>query len=115
MTDPRLLIDVDVAKAELVIARSDSSSVASIENSKIAIRKWLKSLPKGCSIAIEPTSSYHCEVLIQSHAAGHRAYLVDGYQVSNYRKSVRQRAKTDALDAQLLMRFLRAMSELAVA
>lgn len=102
----RLHIGIDVAKDELVIAFSDNRPVLTLENALRPIRQWVKSLPEACSIAIEPTSKMHCQVLTQLHAAGHRVYLVDGYQVSNYRKSVRQRAKTDPLDAQLLLRFL---------
>lgn len=102
----QLHIGIDVAKDELVIAFSDNQPVLTLENATKPIRKWVKSLPDACSIAVEPTGRLHLKVLVLLHTAGHRVYLVDGYQVSNYRKSVRQRAKTDPLDAQLLLRFL---------
>ena len=105
MTTPAYF-GIDVAKAELVIASSADPALKTIENAKKSIRSWVKELPEGSHVAIEPTSSYHREIASQCHAAGHRVYLLDGYQVSNYRKSVRGRAKTDACDARLLLRLL---------
>lgn len=105
MTTP-VRYGIDVAKAELVIASSHDTSLEKIENSSASIKKWLKSLPEGCCIAIEPTNTFHCDLAIQSHDAGHQVYLLDGYRLDSYRKSVRSRAKTDACDARLILRML---------
>ncbi|MBA1236865.1 IS110 family transposase, partial [Pseudomonas stutzeri] len=40
-------IGIDVSKAELVIARSDSKSLEKIANTPRAISRWLKTLPCG--------------------------------------------------------------------
>ena len=48
-----VLTGVDVSKAELVIARSDSSGVETISNAVGPTRRWLKSLPPGSKIALD--------------------------------------------------------------
>jgi len=102
----RLEIGIDVAKDNLVIHFQSLTQTLTIDNTPQAIRQWLATLPKGCDIAIEATSTYHMEVTERAHAKGHRVYVVDGYRLSNYRKSVGGRAKTDLADAQLLARHL---------
>ncbi len=99
-------IGIDVAKDNLVIHFQSLNQTLTIDNTPQAIRQWLATLPKGCDIAIEATSTYHMEVTERAHAKGHRVYVVDGYRLSNYRKSVGGRAKTDLTDAQLLARHL---------
>ncbi|RMO82537.1 hypothetical protein ALQ36_200030 [Pseudomonas syringae pv. primulae] len=42
-----------------------------------------------------------------AYEAGCEVYVLDGYQLSSYRKSVNIRAKTDAQDARLLARYLK--------
>ena len=98
------IVGIDVAKAELVI--HSQNQTVTIENTPTAIRRWLKSLPDRCDIAIEATGTYHMNVAELAHQKGHHLYVIDGYQLSNYRKGTRGRAKTDASDAQLLARFL---------
>ena len=102
----RLEIGIDVAKDNLVIHFKSLNQTLTIDNTPQAIRQWLATLPKGCDIAIEATSTYHMAVTERAHAKGHRVYVVDGYRLSNYRKSVGGRAKTDLTDAQLLARHL---------
>lgn len=97
---------VDVAKAELVIARSDQSEPCTIKNSPTAIATWLKRLPAGSRLLIEATGSYHLALAFAAHARGHRVYIVDGYKLSQYRKGIGARAKTDLCDAALLLRYL---------
>ncbi|WP_230164209.1 transposase, partial [Pseudomonas mediterranea] len=41
-----------------------------------------------------------------AYAQGCVIYVIDGYELSHYRKGVKIRAKTDALDARLLARYL---------
>ncbi|EKF74745.1 ISPpu10, transposase [Alcanivorax hongdengensis A-11-3] len=99
-------IGIDVAKDNLVIHLQGLNQTLTIDNTPQAIRQWLATLPKGCDIAIEATSTYHMDVTERAHTKGHRVYVVDGYRLSNYRKGVGGRAKTDLADAQLLARYL---------
>jgi transposase len=103
----RSLIGIDVAKDELVIYDAGQNSLVTIPNTPAAIRRWLKTLPGNCDIAIEATSTYHMTVTELAHKKGLHVYVIDGYQLSHYRQGIGGRAKTDACDAQLLARYLR--------
>ena len=101
-----LLIGVDVAKDELVIALSGTDECITVANQKQAIAAYLKSLHGPVAIAIEATNVYHLEFVEQAFRKGHTVYLLDGYRLKQYRESIGGRAKTDASDAKLLLRYL---------
>lgn len=103
-----LCIGVDTAKASLEIAASDQDGTLTIDNTRSAIRQFLKGMPEGASLAIEATNTFHMEMVEQADAAGIAVYVVDAYQLSHYRKGIGGRAKTDRTDAQLLCRYLQA-------
>ncbi len=100
------LIGVDVAKDELVIASSGTDECITVVNQKSAIVAYLKSLSGPVAIAIEATSIYHLEFVEQAYRLGQTVYLIDGYRLKRYRESIGGRAKTDASDAKLLLRYL---------
>ena len=98
---------IDVGKDELVQCDWASPlTVDSIANEPGAIESWLDGLCGVVSIAIEPTSHYHRELLERAHSRGHAVYLVNPRQLAHYRHAIGQRHKTDPVDAQLLARFL---------
>jgi len=101
------IVGVDVAKNELVIYQAERDLLETITNDKAAIKKWLKALPTPVDLAIESTNIYHLEFADLAHEAGCTIYMVGGYELSHYRKGVKIRAKTDALDAKLLARYLK--------
>ena len=101
------IVGVDVAKDELVIYQAELDLLVSIPNDKTAIKKWLKALPAPVDLAIESTNTYHLAFADMAHEAGCTIYMVGGYELSHYRKGVKVRAKTDALDAKLLARYLK--------
>ena len=101
------IVGVDVAKDELVIYQAELDLLESIPNDKAAIKKWLKALPVPVDLAIESTNTYHLAFADMAHEAGCTIYMVGGYELSHYRKGVKVRAKTDALDAKLLARYLK--------
>lgn len=103
----RSIVGVDVAKAELVIHHEDSDEVIGLKNAKPEIKKWLKQQPADTAIAVEATNIYHLDLVELAHGAGFEVYVIDGFQLSNYRKSVGGRIKTDPSDARLLSRFLK--------
>lgn len=100
-----ILCGVDVAQATLDIAQTDQP-VVHIANTPEAVRDWLESLSAPACIAIEATGSYHELLQIQAMEAGHEVFLLNGLQLNHYRQSVGPRAKTDAGDARLLLRYL---------
>lgn len=100
-------VGVDVSKSDLACARSDGDGVTTISNQKKAIRQWLKSFSGAIQLAVEATNTYHLDLVEAAHALGHTVYVVDGYRLNNYRKSIGGRAKTDNSDARLLVRYLK--------
>lgn len=101
------VVGVDVAKNELVIYQDQSDRLEVIPNTKASISKWLRTLAGTASIAVEATNTYHVLFADMAYEAGCTIYMIDGYQLSHYRKGVNVRAKTDALDARLLARYLK--------
>lgn len=101
-----LLIGVDVAKAELVIRQSWSSAVVKVRNERTAIDAYLKGLAGPVCVAVEATNVFHVVLVERSHALGHTVYVIDGLRLKRYRESIGGRAKTDASDAALLLRYL---------
>lgn len=103
----KLIVGADVAKAELVIHHDDRDEIVRLKNAKLEIRQWLKQQPLNTAIAVEATNVYHLNLVELAHSLGFEVYVIDGFQLSNYRKSVGGRVKTDPSDARLLSRFLK--------
>lgn len=102
-----LLIGVDVAKATLEIATSAQTSVQRIANDAASIRRWLRGFTGPVALIVAATNTFHVELVEQAHARGWTVYVVDGLRLKRYRESIGGRAKTDAADARLLLRYLR--------
>ena len=100
-----ILIGVDVSKAELVVS-IDGAIPERLANEPRAIRRWLKGLHGPACLALEATSTFHLALAEAAHRRGHTVYLVNGYRLNRYRESIGGRAKTDATDACLLVRYL---------
>lgn len=101
-----IIIGVDVSKAELAVS-VDGAAAETIANEPRTIRRWLDRFCGPLRLALESTGIYHLELAEQAHRRGHSVYLVNGYRLNRYRESVGGRAKTDASDARLLVRYLR--------
>jgi len=103
----KLIVGADVAKAELVIHHDERDEIVRLKNSKLEIENWLRQQPSNTAIAVEATNVYHLEFVEAAHSLGFEVYVIDGFQLSNYRKSIGGRVKTDPSDARLLSRFLK--------
>lgn len=99
-------VGIDVSKKSLAVAQ-EGEKIVEIVNDASSIRAWLKSLPQPARIGVEATGVYHVELVEQAHRAGHAVYVIDGYRLNRYRESIGGRAKTDASDARLLLRYLK--------
>src|SRR5690554_4611732 len=62
-----VMVGVDVSKAELVIARSDSKDLERIANTAQAIGGWLKTLAGRTKIALQATGTYHRTLATLAH------------------------------------------------
>ena len=101
-----ITLGIDVAKDELVSFHWQSNQSETLNNTPEAIRDWLESLPGRAEIAVEPTSSYHLELVQAALSLGHTVYAVNPRQLAHYRESVNLRHKSDLDDARLLARFV---------
>ena len=102
----KITLGIDVSKQELVIYDWDTERLTRLVNETAEIKAWLGSLYGPVRIAIEPTSSYHLELVEQAHALGLTVYLINPRQLVHYRQAVGERNKTDPADAWLLARYL---------
>lgn len=100
------LIGVDVGKAELVIYRQGEAKSFTLPNERRRIRRYLEDLPEAVCFAVEATNIFHLALVEEAYHLGHTVYLIDGYRLNRYREAVGGRAKTDAADARLLVRYL---------
>ena len=105
-TATQIILGIDVAKSELVIAEWETGKLTTLPNDAAVIKNWLESLPGTVKMAVEPTSHYHLAIVNAAHALGHEVYLVNPRQLSHYRAAVDVRNKTDPEDAFLLARYL---------
>lgn len=103
-------IGVDVAKAELVIAKHDpvlaKPPSTSIANDSSSIKAWLTTLPAHSTIAMESTGRYHGLLAQLAHTAGHIIYVLNARDVYYYAQALGMRGKTDRLDAQVIARYI---------
>jgi transposase len=61
--------------------------------------------PAQTLIVMEATSSYWITLAVAMHEAGYQVSVVNPKQIAKYAQSLPRRAKTDALDAQLIAQF----------
>ena len=101
-----ITIGIDVSKDELVVCDWGSEQLTTLANEPAVIQAFLTELYGPVRIAIEPTSSYHLELVEQAHALRMTVYLVNPRQLVHYREAVNERNKSDAADAWLLARYL---------
>jgi transposase len=97
---------VDVAQRTLDIALAGDAQVRRIDNRLGPIRRWLQSLPEHCAIGVESTGNLHQLLVRAAIAAGHTVYVLNARNLAHYARSLGRRAKTDRLDAQLILRYL---------
>lgn len=101
-----ITLGIDVAKHELLVHCWEDGHTVTLGNDPRAIRHWLQTLDRPARLALEPTSTYHLELLEQACAQQHAVYLINPRQLAHYREVVNLRHKSDPDDAWLLARFL---------
>jgi transposase len=101
-----LFAGVDVAQRTLDVALEGDAQVRRIDNQLGPIRRWLHSLPEGCAIGVESTGNLHQLLVRAAIAASRTVYVLNARDLSHYARSLGRRAKTDRLDAQLILRYL---------
>lgn len=100
-------IGVDVSQRTLDVAMDEQEPVRRIDNTEAAIQLWLKEVPPASRIGVESTGCLHYALVRAALAAGHTVYVLNARDLAHYARSLGRRAKTDRLDAQLIVRYLK--------
>ena len=106
-----LVIGLDVDSKEFVPAVADCKAGERTPNTRAGIAKWLKTLPPRCWIGMEATGKHHELVARMAGQAGHVVYVINPRLIKNYAKATGARGKTDAMDAQVIARYVKKESD----
>jgi len=107
-------VGIDVAKPHLDVASSHSNAVSRFNNDLTGFEKLLKQLPtpEKCQIVLEATGIYHVPLVdfLLNHNF-HVAVILPS-RVRDFARGMGWLAKTDAIDAKLLVRFSKQADQL---
>lgn len=100
-------VGIDVAKPHLDVASSHSNTVTRFDNNQHGFEKLVKQLPPKdhCQIVLESTGVYHTELVDFLLDQEFNVAIVLPSRVRNFAKGMGWHAKTDVIDAKLLVRF----------
>ena len=102
-----MLIGIDVAKAELVVAARPSGAQWTVANDDAGVRALVDRLQADAPtlIVLEATGGYELLAVGALAAAGQPVVVVNPRQVRDFAKATGQLAKTDQIDAAVLALF----------
>ena len=90
------LVGVDVSKADLEIASSDSAAKTQVvTNDRRSILRWIRTLTGRACIVVVATNVFHLTLVEEAYAHGHVVYIVDGFRLNRYRGRRRLTKKGD--------------------
>ena len=106
---PEIVLGFDVSKDTLTVVEARSSWSSSkpcvIDNTAVAIRRFLKSIGRIDLAVCEPTGGHEHVLLVELMAAGIACHRVDALKVKAFIRSFGTLAKTDAGDAKALAQY----------
>ena len=77
-----------------------------IDNTRPAIRTWLRNVPQGSRLAMESTGVYHELLAELAHKAGLQVFVINPRDLRRYSEAIGGRAKTDRVDAAVIARYI---------
>lgn len=100
-------VGIDVAKPHLDVASSDSKAVLRFDNDRSGFEKLLPQLPppEHCQIVLESTGVYHAALVEFLLDRNFQVAVVLPSRVRDFARGMGWLAKTDRIDAKLLVRF----------
>jgi transposase len=100
-------VGIDVAKAHLDVASSQASAVVRVDNEPDGFEHLLMKLPppEQCQIVLESTGVYHAELVQCLVERDYHVAIVLPSRVRDFARGMGWLAKTDVLDARLLVRY----------
>lgn len=110
-------VGIDVSKQHLDVASSHSPSISRFTNNDDGFRQLLAALsalptPGQVQVVIESTGVYHFDVLVFLVEHGYAVAVVSPARVRAFAHAMNILAKTDELDATVLVRFSQRVEEL---
>lgn len=105
--DPRIHIGIDVSKERLDVAMSDSSKPLAFDNDHKGFQKLLQQIPAPdrCQIVLEATGTYHFDLFLCLNDRGYHVAVVPPIRVRAFATGAGWIAKTDSIDARVLVRY----------
>jgi transposase len=96
-------IGIDVSKLQLDLCHRQQST--QIPNTEKAIRHWLKSIPTSAILVCESSGGYESLLILLAHASQRPVARLNARQVRDFAKAKGRLAKTDKIDAHILVDF----------
>lgn len=103
-------IGVDVSKDALDCAAAAQGAVERVPNELRALKRWAGRLPPESRVVMEATGGYERLAAQVAREHGHRVSVVNPKRVRDFAKATGQLAKTDKLDARVLVAYGQALS-----
>ena len=100
-------VGIDVSKQQLDVASSQSRNLNAFANSPDGFQALLKSLPPATQtqVVIESTGVYHFDLLLYLTENNYPVAVVSPGRVRAFAKAMNILAKTDKIDATVLVKF----------
>jgi transposase len=110
----RIHIGIDVSKQHLDVATSESNTIQRVSNDYDGFKKLLKQLPspEDCQVVFESTGSYHFDLLVFLAEQNYLVAVVAPKRIRAFAQALNILAKTDAIDAHVIVRFSQRIDEL---
>jgi transposase len=107
-------VGIDVAKVHLDVASSQISAVKRFDNEPCGFEKLLAQLPAPdrCQIVLESTGAYHVELVDFLVERDYAVAVILPSRVRDFARGMGWLAKTDAIDARLLVRYSQHVEDL---
>src|ERR1700740_2720960 len=105
MEEVKRFVGIDVAKVALDVFIGSAGGAFSVANDEVGIRELLRQMKPADFVIVEATGGLETPVASALAAAGIGVAVVNPRQVRDFARATGQLAKTDALDAQVLVRF----------
>ena len=102
-----IFIGIDVSKYKLDIFNSRTRSFIEIDNSKAAIRNYIRALElsENLYVIIDLTGGYEALCVNEFYAKGYNIIRAEGRKVKSFARALGINAKTDKIDAQILAQY----------
>jgi len=106
MPQDQVVVGLDVSKDELEVRQLDQSKSRGVKNRPDGWKRLIDQLPAGAVVGIEPSGGYERGVVRALLKAGFDVRWADPARVRALARALGAPAKTDAIDAELIARYV---------